>query len=305
MPEGMLLVVCPNLAIDRILQVDGLVPGAVQRSRPAVVQPGGKGSNVARVFRQLGGKTVLVGFTGSRNRRLVTGPLRSRGIVVDAIAAYEETRMCTIICDRSGASHPTVLNEESPEVEPGALKKLWTKVDRWLGLADAVLTTGSLSTGLPAELYAEILDRARRKGKITAIDATGAALRTGLAARPTFMKPNAAEMRELVASSTISLLAEHAAVTFGTAGAVVIHQGRCLYAPPPRISSVNPIGAGDAFVAGYLKSLLEQRSAMDCLRRALAASASDAASLRPGFIDAAAASSLMAKVDLRFTPSLD
>ncbi|HEY2383848.1 MAG TPA: PfkB family carbohydrate kinase [Terriglobia bacterium] len=299
----MLLVVCPNLAIDRILQVGNLTPGAVQRSRQAVVQPGGKGSNAARVFRQLGGDVVLLGFVGSRNGSAVTEPLRRIGIHVDTVAAYEETRTCTIICDASRASHPTVINEESPEVEPAAAAKLLRKVERWIGRADGVLTTGSLSTGLPVTLYAEIIDRARRRGKFTAIDATGAALRAGLAARPDFMKPNTGEMRELLASSAISTLAAHTAITFGNAGAIVLNEGQCLFAPPPRIFTANPIGAGDAFAAGYLKSLLEHRPVTECFRLALAAAASDAGTLRPGFIDRSQLAVLAAAVEYRFTPS--
>ena len=61
----MLLVVCPNLALDRILQVEHFHPNQVQHSQSVLVQPGGKGANVARVFRQLGGDVVLVGFVGS------------------------------------------------------------------------------------------------------------------------------------------------------------------------------------------------------------------------------------------------
>ena len=122
--------------------------------------------------------------------------------------------------------------------------------------------------GVPVELYAEILDRARGRGKITAIDATGVALRTGLTVRPTFMKPNTAEMRELFEASTISVLAAH-----------------------------------DAFNAGYLKSLLERRPAVECLRLALAAAASDACTLRPGWIDVSQVVSLAAEVEPRFTPA--
>jgi 1-phosphofructokinase family hexose kinase len=298
----MLLVVCPNLAIDRILQVDNLTPSVVQRSRQAVVQPGGKGSNVARVFRQLGGDVVLVGFVGSSNGRYVVEPLRRAGIHADAVEAYEETRTCTIICDSRPGSHPTVINEESPQVEPAAVAALLKKVERWIREADGVLTTGSLSIGAPAELYAGILDRARSRGKTTAIDATGVALRTGLLVRPTFMKPNTAEMRELFEASTVSLLATHTALTFGKTGAMVLHEGRCLYAPPPRIFTANPVGAGDAFSAGYLKSLLERRPVVECLRLALAAAASDAGTLRPGWIDVSQVATLGAEVEPRFTP---
>jgi 1-phosphofructokinase family hexose kinase len=299
----MLLVVCPNLAIDRILQVTNLQPGAVQRSRQAVIQPGGKGSNVARVFRQLGGEVVLTGFVGSQNGRYVVEPLRRAGIHVDAVEAYDETRTCTIVCESKSDIHPTVINEESPEIDPAGVATLLRKVERWIAKANGVLTTGSLSMGAPAELYAEILDRARARGKITAIDATGAALRTGLSVRPDFMKPNTDEMRKLFETSTVSVLAAHTALTFGKTGAVVLNEGKCLYSPPPRIFTANPVGAGDAFVAGYLKSLLERRSVVDCLRLAMAAAASDSGTLRPGWIDASQVLSLSAEVEPRFIPT--
>jgi 1-phosphofructokinase family hexose kinase len=297
----MLLVVCPNLAIDRILDVHNLTPGHVQRSRQALVQPGGKGSNVARVFRQLGGDVLLTGFVGRDDARSITEPLSRLGIHVDAIRAYEKSRTCTIICDSKSDSHPTVINEESPEVGPSAAGALLKKIDRWLARVDGVLTTGSLSTGLPAHLYAEVLSRARSRGKITAIDATGDALRAGLAVHPTFAKPNTAEMRELFQGAGFSPLAAHTAFTFGKAGAAVIVEGKCLYAPPPRIYGINPVGAGDAFAAGYLKSLLQRRNPSDCLRLALASAACDAATLRPGFINHSEVGALAREVVPRFT----
>ena len=282
----MLLVVCPNLAVDRILQVENFEPNKVQRSRSVLAQPGGKGSNVARVFHQLGGQAALVGFVGRRNGLSIVEPLRTIGIHVDAITAYEgESRTCTIVCDPRSAFHPTVINEESPEIEPDSAAKLMGKVAKWIPRTNAVLTTGSLSRGLPPDFYAEILARARSHGKLTAIDATGYVLREGLLARPLFMKPNAEEFRQLINRQTVSMLARHTTITFGKAGAALIHNGDCIYAPPPRISDINPIGAGDAFVAGYLKCLLDGGHARDCFRWAMAAAACDAATLRPGFID--------------------
>jgi tagatose 6-phosphate kinase len=299
----MLLVVCPNLAIDRILDVHNLTPGKVQRSRQALTQPGGKGSNVARVFRQLGGDVVLTGFVGRSDRQSIIEPLSRLGIHVDTVSAFEKTRICTIVRDSQSQVHPTVINEESPEVEPGAALRLLRKVESWLPRIDGILTTGSLSMGLRSDFYAELLSRARARGKITAIDATGSALRTGLSAHPTFMKPNTSELRELLAGGQVSVLADHTALTFGKTGAAVIAEGRCLYAPPPRIYNVNPIGAGDAFAAGYLKLLLQRRNAGDCLRLALAAAASDASTLCPGFINPSHIASLARIVELRFTPA--
>jgi tagatose 6-phosphate kinase len=284
-------VVCPNLAIDRILEVDHFHAEKVQRSRSVLTQPGGKGSNVARVFRQLGGDVVLLGFAGRANADLIRKPLRDSGIHVDVIGGYAgDTRVCTIVCDPVSRSHPTVINEESPEIKAGGGDVLLNKVRRWLPRVSAVLAIGSLATGLRKDFYAEVLELARSRGKITAIDASGDVLRRGLSAKPTFAKANAEEFRELTRRSKISslfTLALHTVLTLGKAGAVLMHESRYIYAPPPAVFDVNPIGAGDAFAAGYLKGLLDGRPAAECLRLAMAAAAADCATLRPGFVDPA------------------
>jgi fructose-1-phosphate kinase PfkB-like protein len=99
------------------------------------------------------------------------------------------------------------------------------------------------------------------------------------------------------------MLPPHTAVTIGKAGALVIHEGRCLYASPPQLFDVNPIGAGDAFVAGYLKYLMGRADATECLKFAMAAAASDASTLRPGFVDRSQVERLASKVAPRFQPS--
>ncbi|HMF01830.1 MAG TPA: PfkB family carbohydrate kinase, partial [Terriglobia bacterium] len=261
-------------------------------------------SNVARVFRQLGGDVVLLGFVGRASAAFMRRQLQRFGIHVDVVTAYSgESRTCTILCDTQAATHPTVINEETPQIESDACDKLLARVRRWISKVDGVLTTGSLSTGLPDDLYARILDYARMKKKITAIDATGPVLRAGLLARPAFMKPNQEEFFQLTngsRSSPVVTLAAHTALTLGKAGAVLVHEGRCAYAQPPQLFDVNPIGAGDAFVAAYLRYLLNRRPAAECLRFAMAAAASDAATLRPGLVDVSQVQSLAARVELRF-----
>ncbi len=296
----MLLVVCPNLAIDRILEVDGFQSGVVQRSKSVLTQPGGKGSNVARVFRQLGGEVSLVGFAGRANARCITEPLSDIGIRVTAIPAYDQdTRTATIICDRETKTHPTVINEESPEIERGAAGKLLATVERLLPRMSAVLVTGSLSTGLPLYFYTQILLQARTK--LTAIDASGAVLRAGLEARPTFMKPNAEEFTKMMDCTSLVFLPQHSVVTFGEKGAGVINAGSYMQAAPPYIQHVNPIGAGDAFTAAYLKILLGGGSAADALKWAVAAAFSDAGTLRPGMVNREEVEALHSGVEVRFT----
>ena len=114
------------------------------------------------------------------------------------------------------------------------------------------------------------------------------------------MKPNAEEFAQLTAGSSISLLAAHTALTFGTAGAALIHDGKCLFAIPPRIYETNPIGSGDAFAAGYLKGLLSGADAEQSLKWAMAAGACDAATMRPGFVARQDVEALLPEVVSRF-----
>lgn len=293
----MLLVVCPNLAVDRILQVPNFEATRVQRSSSVILQPGGKGSNAARVFRQLGGKVILAGFVGKQDGSWIASRLRAKGIIVEAVTAYDAaSRTCTIVCDPVSGAHPTVINEESPEIEPGSAQRLIARIERWIPRVDAVLTTGSLPRGLQTDFYAQVLDRARARSKVTAIDAAGQVLREGMAAHPFFMKPNWEEFCQFTDGQMLSMLAPHSALTFGEAGAALFYDGTCIYGAPPRIERNNPIGAGDAFAAGYLKSLLDGAKPEDCLRSALAAAACDAATLRPGFIDRDAYDSMLHEI---------
>jgi tagatose 6-phosphate kinase len=304
-----LLVVCPNLALDRILEVDGFRPAAVQRSRAVFSQPGGKGANVARVFRQLGGDVVLAGFVGRSDGACIVDPLHALGIQVEAIEAYSgESRRCTIILDSNASTHPTVINEESGEIEIAGAHALMEQVAGNLEAAQAVLVTGSLSRGLPLDFYRKIIECSIAENLFTCIDAAGPALRLGLEGRPDLVKTNADELSSAlgklgetpqeIARSLLNRRNElpvQTVVTLGETGALLLNKGEIYYATAPRISHVNPIGAGDAFAAGYIKAHLDGMAFPEALRFAAAVAASDAATPEPGSILSSELESLLAR----------
>ena len=67
----MTYILCPNLAVDRVLEVDAVQPGGTMRCRALNEQAGGKGANVARALRALGGAQLLAGFAAGHNGRLI------------------------------------------------------------------------------------------------------------------------------------------------------------------------------------------------------------------------------------------
>ena len=313
----MLLVVAPNLALDRILEVQNFRAGEVQRTRQVTVQPGGKGSNVARVFRQLGGDVVLVGFVGRRNSARLREPLLSLGIHVETVEAFEsDSRTCTIIRDVAAQEHPTVINEESPQLEGQAMDALIARIDEWLARVTAVLVTGSLSSGLPADFYGTILSRVIEKTvpPLTAVDASGEVMVHALAGNPTLAKANLREWSSAIGirSATPAELARsirrrsdlppQLIVTLGETGAVLVAGDDAWFAEPPRISRVNPIGAGDAFSAGYMQACMEGKPPEAALAMGVASAASDAATPEPGNIVAAEVPLLLANTRVSRLP---
>jgi 1-phosphofructokinase family hexose kinase len=294
----MLLVVGLNLAIDRILQLPKLQIHEVQRTDSIISQPGGKGSNVARVFRQLGGDVTLVGCVGRSNADGISKPLQSMGVRVEAVPAYDGgPRICTVIIERGSDQHPTVINEESPIVDPPTLTALETRIEELLPGVDFLLVTGSLPRGLPSDFHARLIRKARERGVPAAVDATGDVLRSALEAAPTLVKVNLTEMTSalgplgtdrLAIAACIRKnhhrLAAQTIVTMGEQGAVLLTSEGTWQVTPPRVSRVNPIGAGDAFAAGYLMSLMSGCSPDVALAFAAAVAASDAGTAEPGLI---------------------
>src|SRR5262249_16733635 len=153
--------------------------------------------------------------------------------------------------------HPTVINEESQLVEPQAVDVIHDKIDEWLGKTKAVLTTGSLSRGLPDDFYATIIRTANGRGVLTAVDAAGVVLRRALEAGPALLKANVEECASVFGSlpedpweiakrmDMDKAAPPQTIVTFGERGALLTSDGDAWRVTPPRISKVNPIGAGD------------------------------------------------------------
>ena len=131
--------------------------------------------------------------------------------------------------------------------------------------------------GIKPKETAEICRRIRE------IDASGPALREGIRACPTIIKPNRAELAGLAGTA---LPDERAIVDYclklqdrvpivlvslGPDGIIMVESGRATAARPPAVEVRSTVGAGDCAVAGFLAGMLKDDRLEDCLRRAVAA----------------------------------
>lgn len=112
-----LLTVTLNAAVDKLYTIPGFAIDRVHRPAGMQVFAGGKGINVARVYKRMGGEVRATGFLGGQNGEYIRQSLRSEDIDGDFVTVASESRVCTAIIDPITGTQ-TELNEIGPEITP-------------------------------------------------------------------------------------------------------------------------------------------------------------------------------------------
>lgn len=305
----MLLIVSPNLCLDRIVVVRGFTVGKVHRAESAAELASGKGLNVARAARALGVDVRVVGIVGSGDAaRAILRGARAHSVHLDAVRVPGPVRVCTLIVDPGQGE--TVINESGPSVDATAINTLRARVSAAVKRARVVVLAGSLPPGMPPAVYAEIARQAQSIPVI--LDAAGEALRLGLAARPYLVKINQLELQEAVgrpldtvdavrkaAEEMHRMTGARVLVTLGPRGAILLTAEGGWHIVPPEVTRINTIGAGDSLTAGMAVGILQGLPLLQAARLGVAASAADVTTLLPGTVDAALVQQLVLGVEIR------
>ena len=323
-----MLILGTNLTQDRILRLPALVPGAVLRATAAESAPGGKPVNVARAARALGGRPTLVancpGAEGARLAEL----LSVTGLDVVTVRTAGELRAATVVLEDDGRT--TVINEPGPPLDDAGLTAFLAAYAD--ALADqrpaVVVASGSLPPGAPADLYAEVVRLAAEQGAGAVVDAGGPVLAAALPAGPALVKPNLAEAESVLRPPAGGVSAAHAAVvevvdesghdvadrcaaaaaalvaagaraalvSGGRAGAALYTVEGSWWFPSPRVPVVNPVGAGDALVAGVAVALERGDPLPAAVRFGVASAADSVRRPGPADVEQDAVAALLAEV---------
>jgi 1-phosphofructokinase family hexose kinase len=297
----MILTVTLNAAVDRTLAVPNFHVGRRHRAVEQTAVAGGKGVNVARALRALGRPVLATGTAGGGTGARIIELLDDEGITNDVIRIQEESRMSTAVIDPTDGV-TTEVNERGPALSNAERERV---VERILYLAQGaqiVVLCGSLPRGVPVELYGQLIEELRRLGVTTVLDTEGEPLRVGTRSAPDLVTPNLIEAEELVghefADDDDRLTGVREIVAMGARDAIITYESGCVallggdsaervayrVSVEPR-EPLSPIGAGDAFLAGYVAGLYEHRSAEECLRFATACGAESVRHVGAGVID--------------------
>ena len=98
-----------NPAVDLTVEVDGLVPGGVNRAERALPNAGGKGVNVAACAADWGGQITATGVLGRGNDGAFVELFKAKGITDRFIRVSGDTRTNIKIAD-TAAGETTDLN---------------------------------------------------------------------------------------------------------------------------------------------------------------------------------------------------
>ena len=314
----MIVTVTLNAAIDRSLAVPNFRLGRRHRAVEQTSLAGGKGVNVARALRSLGKPVLATGVVGGGTGARIVRLLDEEGIPNDFVRISEESRMSTAVIDPTDGV-TTEINERGPALSNAERGRV---IERILYLAQGAsicVLCGSLPAGVPAELYGELIEELRRLGVKTVLDSEGEPLRLGTRCGPDLVTPNVIEAEELVGHefsddedrlagvrAIIEMGARDAVITYET-GCVALVGGETAERAAVRVTveqreEVSPVGAGDAFLAGYVARMFEGRPAEDCLAFATACGAESVRHVGAGVIDPREAERLIAEVGVERLP---
>lgn len=265
----MIYTVTLNPALDKEYTVSTLVFDDVMRMDEMRIDYGGKGFNVARMLKSLGKESIVLGLVGGYTGKVISQGLEDLGIKTDLTIISGETRTNTSIVD-APKNHYIKINEKGPVVTNDEVESLLDKVNHLARENDYWVLAGSLPTNVPEGIYADITRIVNRAGGHVVLDTSGNPLKLGVEAKPNLIKPNQHEINQIFgsdASETDELLnlverlhaegIRNILVSLGEDGALLSATEGRWKALPPKIKAQNPIGAGDAMVAGLVWRLDE------------------------------------------------
>jgi tagatose 6-phosphate kinase len=305
------LCVNPNAAIDKTVVVPGFCLHAIQRPERVIAIPGGKGCNVARALKALGESPVVTGWVGGFAGQFIEAHLRKEGIETAFVQTPFESRTCLSIVDPTSGSSPTELYEKGDDVPPGQVEALVLWFAASVGHYSAVTLSGSVPPGAPMDLYARLIRIAREADVAVMLDSSGDALRLGVEASPSLVKPNEQEFAGLVGCAPrdrdeLVRLARQLAdrsstqvvVSLGADGALAVDSAGVWQVRPPQVRVESAVGSGDCLLAGIASGLARGLALPDAVRIGVAVGTANAMTVGAGRFDRADFDAVLARVDI-------
>ncbi|MFW6679857.1 1-phosphofructokinase [Lacrimispora sp. AGF001] len=281
----MIVTVTMNPAIDKTVDIGKFERGDLNRINRVEIDAGGKGINVSKTIRELGGESIATGFVGGTSGTIIKQVLTDLGLRTDFVEVKGETRTNLKVVEETG--EVTELNEPGPEVSKEQLNDLLNRLEGYANPDTLFVLAGSIPAGIPTDIYRKITEQVHQKGAMVLLDADGVLFSESLKGKPDMLKPNRSELeryyqmdyraseQELVTmgGKLLDQGVSMAAISLGQMGAIFLTKEKRYRCPGLRVKAHSTVGAGDALVAAMAYSWDEKLPLETCIRLCMGASA--------------------------------
>lgn len=294
----MIRVICLNPVIDRVYYIDDFCAATKFYEVPPKIYVGGKGINIARVMSLMGEHSVLYGFLGGGNGRLVSDDMKRYDVEFKAFQTSGETRTTINIIDNRNRKE-TEITEPGPEVGEYEERQFLDALEGDLREGDMVICSGIPMKGMSEDIYRKVSGICEMHGSKCILDATGVYLEKSFPGRYYFSKPNFSELSELFSITEeenveniiksgkrmLEMGVENLLISTGESGGIFLNGKGIFRAVIPKEEVVSTIGSGDASVAGFCIGVKRGYSAKDCVRLAMACGICNAKFSKVGYVE--------------------
>jgi 1-phosphofructokinase family hexose kinase len=244
---------------------------------------GGKGINVARWLKYLGGKPQLLLPLGGSSGTEIAGYLRQEKISTRVLSLSEATRVNVIVTTSAGRQ--VRFNPLGPKFSAREWRGFLRAFQVELKRTNLLILSGSLPRGLFPNVYSKLIRLAHRAGVRTLLDCDGTPFKAAVSARPFLVKPNKHELGlwwERPLRSEAQIVTAARALSEETQGWVLVSRGGQrsllvnvaenfqLFAAPKKVKPRNTVGAGDSLLAAVARQIQLDSAPAEWLRHGLA-----------------------------------
>lgn len=251
----MIAIIAPVIALEQVMEVRG------QDLVACHVHPGGQGVHVARILQAFGEDCTLAAFNGGELAPVMRALLDHYGVRHHLVEVPLST--AAVVTVRRDAGTPEVWQQPCPPVSPHDADTLLALATALVLESRAVVLIGTLTQGMPASFFAQLVRAARCHGVPTVVDLDPQFMDQPLAAGPTIVKPNLDQLQALVplgpspseeelrraAAGLRERGAQVVVVTLGAEGAVAVAPEGTWRIWPPLMDVEDTAGTGDSMVA--------------------------------------------------------
>ena len=265
----MIYTVTFNPSLDYIVSVDDFKLGLTNRTSSELILPGGKGTNVSTVLKNLGFESTALGFVAGFTGNEIVKRLNDMGIKSDFISIENGISRINL---KLKSIDGTEINGAGPDISEEKVNELMDKLNQ-LKEGDVLVLAGSIPSSMSDNIYRDIMADLKDRGLMIVVDSTNDLLLNVLEYHPFLIKPNNHELGEIfdVKLTTREEVipygrklqekgARNVLVSMAGEGAVLIAEdGQVFDAPAPKGKLINGVGAGDSMVAGFVAGWIEKQ----------------------------------------------